>query len=114
MPYLSVTTSKAIGGWHAKEFLKAASTLVAARLEKPESVMMTALQQPQAMSLGGDDSPVAMIELTVLALEDGRIPDLYTALHDLAVSKLGLPGERIFINFHDVPRGRWGCNGQVF
>ncbi|MCB1232949.1 MAG: tautomerase family protein [Verrucomicrobiae bacterium] len=114
MPYLSVTTTKAIGGWHAKEFLHAASKLVAERLEKPESVVMTAIQQPQVMSLGGNDAPCAMIELSILAIDDSRIHDLYGALHAMAVQHLGLPGDRIFINFHDIPRGRWGCNGQVF
>lgn len=114
MPYLSVTTTKAIGGWHAKEYLHAASKVVAERLEKPESVVMTSIQQPQVMSLGGVDTPCAMIELSILAMDDSRLPALYAALHALTVQHLGLPGDRIFINFHDIPRGRWGCDGRLF
>ncbi len=114
MPYLSVTTSKAIGGWHAKEYLHAATTLVANQLGKPESVVMTALHQPQVMSFGGNDAPCAMLELSALALEDERVPELYRTLHDLTVERLALPGDRVFINFHDLPRGRWGSDGRLF
>lgn len=114
MPFLNVHTTKAIGGWHAKEFLTAASKLVATHLEKPESVMMTGIQHPQVMTLGGSDAVCAMIELTVLGLEDHRVPALYDALQALAIEHLGLPPDRIFITFHDVPRGRWGWDGQRF
>lgn len=114
MPFLSIHTSKAIGGWHAKEFLHAASRLVATTLEKPEEVVMTAIQQPQVMSLGGVDTPCAMVELSILDLDESKLPALYDGLHALVVKHLGLPGDRVFINFHQVPRGRWGWNGQRF
>ena len=114
MPYLNLQTTQSLPPEIGKGFLKSASRVVVEHLGKPESVMMTALHEPVGMTLGGDDRPAAILELSVLDLDAFEVEGLYAALHALAEKELGLPGDRIFITFTSVPRGRWGWNGQLF
>ena len=114
MPYLNLQTTQSLDPEIGERFLKSASGIVVEHLGKPESVMMTALHEPVAMTLGGKESPAAILELSVLDLDPYEVEGLYAALHALALAELGLPGDRIFITFTSVPRGQWGWNGNLF
>ena len=89
MPYLNLQTTQSLPPEIGKGFLKSASRVVVEHLGKPESVMMTALHEPVAMTLGGDDRPAAILELSVLDLDAFEVEGLYAALHALAEKELG-------------------------
>jgi phenylpyruvate tautomerase PptA (4-oxalocrotonate tautomerase family) len=113
MPYLRIQTNleplpDAIPG-----LLAALSAGVARALGKSERYVMVALDAAAPMLFAGTDAPLAYVELKSIGLPD-RVESLARTLCDLVWERLGIPAERIYIEFTDAPAGRWGWNGGTF
>lgn len=114
MPYLSIRTNKAVGEQAGQALLKKASALAARELNKPEEYVMVTLEAGRPMLLAGSAEPAAFLELRAIGLPVKKTAELSHALCDLVESELGVPRERIFINFADIPAHLWGWNGETF
>lgn len=97
-----------------EELLGRGSRLVAETLGKPEDYVMVACNYT-ALSMGGVRGNAAFVELRSIGGLDAAInrrlsQDLCTLVNETT----GVPPERIYINFLDVPRTDWGWNNKTF
>jgi len=114
MPYLRIQTNIALESTAQKDLLETASARVAQALSKPERYVMVALEAGTAMAFAGSDTPLAYLELKSIGLPPESTADLSHELCALIESALGIPGERVYIEFTDAPRHLWGWNGGTF
>jgi phenylpyruvate tautomerase len=114
MPLLKITTSTSPAPENL-HLLSNLSRLVAERLEKPESYVMTAIEHPTAMTMGGTTEPTCYVEVKNV----GRFrPELTQRLSEELCERLsaalGVPKNRIYIEFSDAEGYLWGHDGNTF
>ena len=114
MPYLKITASQSIDADKERNLLKAASKAVAAELGKPEQYMMVSAEAPVSMVFAGTDTPCAFLELRGIGLPSSKAGKLSQLLCGLVESHAGIPQDRVYINFADIPPNLWGWNGETF
>ena len=114
MPLLKITTNQEIPAQQRPALLKAASTQVASLLGKPERYVMVSLETNGDMIFGGETSPVAYLELKSIGLPEERTTELSNFLCELINGQLGIPAERIYIEFSNAERHLWGWNSATF
>ena len=94
MPLIHVQTSCAAVP-EAETLLRELSAELATWLGKPERYVMTLLHTGVPMTFGGDTAPCAYVEVK-------------------SIGRLGVPADRIYIGFEDVPGRLWGWDGSTF
>ena len=114
MPYLKIQTNHPVETGKASQFIKSASRLVAEGLGKPERYVMVALEPPVPMVFAGSDDPTVFMELKSIGLPESKTPMLSESLCQLVNTELGVPADRIYIEFQDAPRKMWGWDGGTF
>jgi phenylpyruvate tautomerase PptA (4-oxalocrotonate tautomerase family) len=76
---------------------------------------MTLLETELPMTFAGDASPACYVEVkSIGALEGDRTRQVSQAVAALIERHLGIPAERTYIGFEDVPGRLWGWNGGTF
>ena len=114
MPYLRIQTNKEIDEASKASFLDHASKLVAEQLGKPESYVMVDFAPRRPMRFAGRDDACAYLELKSIGLPETRTRSLSEALCGAVESELGVPADRVYIEFADAPRAMWGWNKGTF
>lgn len=114
MPYLKIQTNQRLDDTQAAAFIKSASQLVAEGLGKPERYVMVALEPPIPMVFAGSDEPTVFMELKSIGLSENQTPQLSDGLCQLVNKALGVPADRVYIEFQDAPRKMWGWDGGTF
>lgn len=114
MPLLKINTNRKLDDTRANHLLAEASRSVAEILGKPEDYVMVDLSDGRRMSFAGETAPLASLELKSLGLPEERTPALSAALCRLISDALGIPQERIYIEFSSPPRRMWGWDGRTF
>jgi len=114
MPLLKIQTNQPIDAGRQQALISKASREVAGMLGKPERYVMVSLEHNPAMLFGGSDDPLAYLELKSIGLPQSKTAELSAGLASLLNSELGLPADRIYIEFADAPRAMWGWNGGTF
>ena len=112
MPVLSITTNSDFQD--PAEILARISAAVAGMLGKPESYVMLLLQRQPYMLFAGSDAPLAYAELKSITLPVERTAELSARLCELISTELGIPPERIYIEFSDLQRHLFGWNARTF
>lgn len=114
MPLLKITTSISASPEHAK-LLANLSQLIADRLAKPESYVMTAIEHPSLMTFGGTTEPACYVELKNIGTFTGELTQRLSAeLCERLSSGLGVAKGRIYIEFTDAEGYLWGHDGETF
>lgn len=114
MPLLRIQTNRPIDTTGQQALISQASQQVASLLGKPERYVMVSLEHNPAMLFGGSDEPLAYLELKSIGLPESKTAELSAGLAALLNEQLGLPADRIYIEFADAPRAMWGWNGGTF
>ena len=114
MPFLRIQTNRDVSGPDRQALVRDASTLVAGQLGKPERYVMVAFEPNPAMVFGGEDAPLAYLELKSIGLAEDQTAGLSEALCGLVNDRLGIDQDRVYIEFADAPRKMWGWNGGTF
>ncbi len=114
MPLLHITTNQRVQDDHRETVLKKASAQVAEMLSKPESYVMVVLDDGTDMLFAGSDEPVAYLELKSLGLPEDDTSRLSLTLCNLMNELLGVPVERVYIEFAGPARHLWGWNQGTF
>jgi phenylpyruvate tautomerase PptA (4-oxalocrotonate tautomerase family) len=114
MPFLKIQTNQILTGDEAKSLASKASALVAEQLGKPESYVMTSVENNPAMTFAGTDAPLAFLELKSIGLPESATAGASRALCELLSSETGIDTARIYIEFSDAPRKMWGWNNSTF
>jgi len=112
MPYLHLRTNVQLDD--AQQVLMRCSAHLAAALGKPERYVMVSLRDGLAMRFAGSDAPCAYVELKSLGLEQAQTAALSKGLCALLKELLGVPEERIYIEFAAPERAMFGWNGGTF
>ena len=66
------------------------------------------------MLFAGSDAPLAYLELKSIGLPGERTGELSALLADAMQQHLGVPADRVYIEFADAERHLWGWNGGTF
>jgi len=114
MPLLKIQTSQPVATGTQSALLSKASQAVADMLGKPERYVMVSLEHNPGMLFGGSDEPLAYLELKSIGLPEANTAEYSRRLADLLSEQLGLPADRVYIEFADAPRAMWGWNGGTF
>ena len=114
MPFLIIHTNRDLDEPDITELLLECSQLTAATLGKPESYVMTQFKGGQNMTFAGSSEPLAYLELKSIGLPESETPSISASLCQFIEDKLGIPPQRIYIEFSDASRKMWGWNGATF
>jgi phenylpyruvate tautomerase len=114
MPLLNLTINQPLDADRQQNLLRAASSLTASILGKPETYVLVQLQHNPAMLFAGNDAPLAYLELKSINLPEQRTAELSAALCDLLEQQLEIPPQRVYIEFSNAQRHLWGWNKATF
>ncbi|CDW56002.1 Macrophage migration inhibitory factor [Trichuris trichiura] len=97
------------------DFLKSTSKLIAGMLGKPESYVAVHINGGQKITFGGTDAPAGFGQLLSLGGVGGEKNRSHSAkLFKHLTDGLGIPGNRMYINFVDMRGSDVGYNGSTF
>lgn len=114
MPTLRILTNTLVPAAERANLLAHASRTVAELLGKPEEYVMVILEDGCDLLFAGTSSPAAYLELKSIGLAELKTAHYSRVLCDLFVESLGIPAERIYIEFAAPPRHLFGWNGGTF
>ena len=110
MPMLNLKCSKDIPA----DLLPELSKLVAEGIGKPEHYVMVVVDKAPIM-MSGAEGDAAYAEIKSLGGLSGEVNhSLSASLCSLLNEKLGIPPERVYINFQSFERDHWGWNNSTF
>jgi hypothetical protein len=91
------------------------SALLAHELDKPESYVMVSFTPRPQMLFGGSPAPACYAELkNVGTLDPARVEAISAILCREIGGGLGVPAQRIYIEFTNADGALWGWNGGTF
>jgi phenylpyruvate tautomerase PptA (4-oxalocrotonate tautomerase family) len=115
MPLVQVFTSAASPADGAAGLLSDLSKLAAAGFGKPERWVMTCLVPGLHMTFGGDRAPAALVAVkNVGKMSPDLTEKLSRQICERVSQALGVPFDRIYIDFADAVGAMWGWNGETF
>ena len=113
MPYLKITSNidpiaeKAV-------LLKELTAFVAHLLGKSSRYVMVEMFTNNNMSFGSNQEPLAYVELKSIGLPIEKTKFLSKEISNFISTKYGIDEDRIYIEFSNVERDKWGWNGTTF
>ena len=75
---------------------------------------MLSVETSVPMLFGAKDDPCAYLELKSIGLPGDHTASLSLSLCGLITEELGIPTDRIYIEFANAPRHMWGWNNSTF
>jgi phenylpyruvate tautomerase len=116
MPLIKVQTSIAAPESSTVEgLLKVLSSKLALHLSKPESYVMTAFEPGVAMTFAGTTEPVCYIEIkSIGSMSPAQTKAMSQDFCQVINEKLGVPTNRIYLEFADAKGAMWGWNSSTF
>ena len=115
-PTLLIQTSQSFANDEKKSaFLSECSSTVAKVLGKPEQYVMISYKISDGMMYGGSEEPSAFLHLASI----GKIGPEYNPVFSEAICKtmtkhLGIPSNRVYIQFYDSSAANFGFDGKTF
>ena len=109
MPYINVSTSAKIDD--KKKLLEEISILISSLTNKSRRFVMAKLDDNSEMYFQ-DESPCCFLEIkSIGSLNPSKMAmPISNFLHE----KMGIPIDKIYISFEDVPASMWAWNGRTF
>ena len=109
MPFINVSTSVKVDD--KKKLLDEISILISSLTNKSKRFVMAKLDDNCEMYFD-DQSYCCFLEIKSI----GSLNPLEMAkpISDFVYKKMGIPIERIYISFEDVPASLWAWNGKTF
>jgi phenylpyruvate tautomerase PptA (4-oxalocrotonate tautomerase family) len=116
MPLIKVQTSLATPTKSDVEvMLKSLSAKLAKHTGKPESYVMTAFESEVPMTFAGTTEPTCYVEIkSVGSMKPEQTQSMSQDFCQEISQVLGVPKNRIYIEFADVKGYMWGWNGATF
>ena len=114
MPLLSLQTTVVLPEDKRQALLASLSKIVAETIGKPQQyVMVTASQTDMRMS--GSPGDAALVDVRSIGGLTGDVNrELSRKVCQLLHESLGIPPNRVYLNFTDVPASHWGWNENTF
>lgn len=116
MPLIKVQTSITVPDPAAVEaLLKTLSHNLAQHLGKSEAYVMTAFEAGVAMTFGGTADPVCYLEIkNIGTMKPTQTQAMSQDFCQVVEQQLGVPANRIYLEFTDAQRHLWGWNSRTF
>jgi phenylpyruvate tautomerase len=114
MPTLRILTNTQVLPEDRPALLTRASRAVAEMLGKPESYVMVILEDGRDMFFAVTAAPAAYLEVKSLGFPETKTAAYSRTLCDLLAAALGIPAERVYIEFSAPPAHLFGWNGGTF
>ena len=109
MPYINISTSAKVED--KKKLLDEISKLVSSLTNKPKRFVMAKLDNSSEMYFE-DQSPCCFLEIrSIGSLNTSKMAK---PISDFVHEKMGIPIDKIYISFEDVPATLWAWNGRTF
>ena len=109
MPYINVSTSAKVKD--KQKFLEEISTLVSSLTNKSKRFVMAKLDDNSKMYFE-DESPCCFLEIKSIGSLNPS--EMAKPISDFVYEKMGIPIDKIYVSFVDVPASMWGWNGKTF
>ena len=109
MPYVNISTSKNVD--NKIKILDEISTLIASLTNKPKRFVMAKLEDNSEMYFD-DDSPCCFLKLQSIGSLNPSIMSM--PISNFIHENMGIPIDRIYISFEDMPASMWAWNGKPF
>jgi phenylpyruvate tautomerase PptA (4-oxalocrotonate tautomerase family) len=114
MPLLKLETTIALNEEKRKALLADLSGVVAETIGKPEEYVMVTVN-PAAILMSGKSGDAAFVDLrSIGGLSANMNRQLSEKICRLLSQSLGVPPDRIYLNFTEVEAGNWGWDGNTF
>ena len=114
MPLVKLETNVALSEEKKNALLASLSRTVAGTLGKPEQYVMVVVS-PAAMRMSGRPGDAAFVDVrSIGGLSADVNRRLSQQIGSLLKESLGVPPDRVYLNFNDVAAGNWGWNGDTF
>jgi phenylpyruvate tautomerase PptA (4-oxalocrotonate tautomerase family) len=114
MPLLKLETTVVLPDDKRQALLASLSKTVAETIGKPEQYVMVSASQA-AMQMSGNPGDAAFVDVRSIG---GLTHDVNRKLSQkvckLLNDSIGVPPNRIYLNFSDVEASHWGWNGSTF
>ncbi len=109
MPYINVSTTAKIDD--KKKFLEEISILISSLTNKSKRFVMAKLNDNCEMYFD-DESPSCFLEIkSIGSLNPSKMAK---PISDFVYERMGIPLDKIYISFEDVPASLWAWNGRTF
>ena len=109
-----ILNTNIVMGEKKKSFLASASKALASGLGKPESYVAVSVSDGLSMVFGGSEEPCALACCYSLGAINQANNKAVTAKVSALLAEFGIPSNRIYINFFDVPAANIGYGGATF
>jgi len=114
MPLLKLETTVAISEEKQKSLLNSLSKIVASTIGKPEQYVMVSIGQA-AMSMSGRAGEAAFVDIcSIGGLSKDVNRKLSQQVCKALTDSIGIPPDRVYLNFADIDASNWGWNGSTF
>jgi phenylpyruvate tautomerase PptA (4-oxalocrotonate tautomerase family) len=114
MPLLKFETTVALSDDEQKALLTSFSKTVAETIGKPEQYVMVAIGQA-AMLMSGNPGAAAFVDVrSIGGLTNDVNRKLSQKVCKLLNDSLGVPEDRVYLNFTNVELSNWGWKGSTF
>jgi phenylpyruvate tautomerase len=114
MPLMTIRSAATIDDTAVNSMLSVCSAKLAELLAQPEAYVMTLFDRPASMTMAGTAGLCCLVEIrSVVQLSSDQTRAMAQAFCPLLAEHLGVPPNRIFLNFTDFPRTMWGFNGST-
>ena len=109
MPYINVSTSAKIED--KKKLLEEISILVSSLTNKSKRFVMAKIDDNLEMYFD-DESPCCFLEIKSIGSLNPS--EMAKPISNFIYDKTGIPIDKIYISFYDVPASLWAWNGRTF
>ena len=109
MPYINVSTSAKIED--KKKLLEEISIFVSSLTNKSKRFVMAKLDDNSEMYFDGE-SPCCYLEIKSIGSLNPS--EMAKSICNFIYEKIGIPLDKIYISFEDVPATMWAWNGKTF
>ena len=118
MPLLKLETTVVLTDEKRKALLASLSKIVAETIGKPEQYVMVTIGPaaiPAAILMSGKPGDAAFVDVRGIGGLSGDVNrQLSQKVCRLLNESLGVPQERVYLNFIEVEAGNWGWKGNTF
>ena len=109
MPYVNISTSVKVDD--KKKLLKEISILVSSLTNKSKRFVMAKFDDNSEMYFD-DESPCCFLEIKSIGSLNPS--EMAKPISNFVYEKIGIPIDKIYISFEDVPASMWAWNGRTF
>jgi phenylpyruvate tautomerase PptA (4-oxalocrotonate tautomerase family) len=114
MPLIKMETSIQLTEEKKKALATGLSSIVAQGTGKPEQYVMATVSAAE-ICMAGNMGAAAFIDVRSIGSINGQVnKKISKDVKGFLEKEAGIQGDRVYLNFTDIPAGNWGWNGSTF